>query len=205
MRSRYGTCSSCGARVVWMRTAAGKGMPVEPETVPPGETTFDAKAGHVSHFAMCSNRDQHRRREEAPASTPPQAQQLALLPDLPAAAPEADEFGDLEAPTTAVDQGRWPFMDEARIAEFKRTLQVFRIEPGVFRAIREAQGITAPVETWSEREYFEAVALAIRTAMLRDAAAKGGVEEWQRARAQTGLEYEHEEFRRLIAGRKEAA
>lgn len=55
-------CSSCGAPIVWFKTAAGKRMPVdEPTTLPTDrEDQLDLKR-HRSHFATCKNADQHRR------------------------------------------------------------------------------------------------------------------------------------------------
>lgn len=59
-------CSSCGADIVWFRTAAGKRMPVdEASTLPTdAEHQLDLKR-HKSHFATCANADQHRRRHGA--------------------------------------------------------------------------------------------------------------------------------------------
>ncbi len=177
MRSRYGSCSSCGARIIWLRTAAGKGMPCEPDTVPPGDLNFDAKLGHVSHFAMCKDRDQHRKREEvAPAG--PRAQQLALLPDLAEARPAdgwpglveapADEWADLETAPAAPAK----FMDEEKIARIGQLLDYWGIARRDFRAIREAEGLGAPIETWDEATYHKIQALAVQTAMRRDEVAK---------------------------------
>lgn len=52
-------CRSCGAQIVWMKTAAGKNMPVDAETVEHGDEQFDSKR-HVSHFSTCPNAAQHR-------------------------------------------------------------------------------------------------------------------------------------------------
>jgi hypothetical protein len=54
-------CGSCGARIVFLRTQSGSRMPVDAETVTAGDTQYEAKAGHVSHFKTCPNADQHRK------------------------------------------------------------------------------------------------------------------------------------------------
>lgn len=56
--SGRGTCSSCGAAIIWVKTAAGNTMPVDPET-------------DESHFATCPNASQHRKRRpvDAPADS----------------------------------------------------------------------------------------------------------------------------------------
>jgi hypothetical protein len=58
---RITRCSSCRAQIVWLKTAAGKNMPVDADTVKPEDTEFDADSDHVSHFATCPNAQQHRR------------------------------------------------------------------------------------------------------------------------------------------------
>ena len=54
------TCRSCGAEIVWLKTAAGKNMPIDAETWEPGDDEFDHKR-HTSHFATCPDSNQHRR------------------------------------------------------------------------------------------------------------------------------------------------
>lgn len=53
-------CRSCGASIVWLKTEAGKNMPVDADTVDEGDEEFDNDK-HVSHFATCPNSDKHRR------------------------------------------------------------------------------------------------------------------------------------------------
>ena len=53
-------CRSCKAPIVWLRTAAGKTMPVNPDTVAEDCETYDAAALHTSHFATCPNASRHR-------------------------------------------------------------------------------------------------------------------------------------------------
>lgn len=60
-----GTCRSCGASVIWAKTAKGKSMPLE--AVPPSEgnvrvnkdgvAEYGAKGSgpYVSHFATCKD------------------------------------------------------------------------------------------------------------------------------------------------------
>jgi hypothetical protein len=57
---RITRCSSCRARIVFLRTAAGKQMPVEADTVEATDETFEA-GRHESHFAKCAAADKHRR------------------------------------------------------------------------------------------------------------------------------------------------
>lgn len=56
---RTTSCRSCAALVVWMRTAAGKNMPVDADSVDvatlewdAGKPVFDPDE-HTSHFATC--------------------------------------------------------------------------------------------------------------------------------------------------------
>lgn len=46
-------CKACGAEIVFLRTAAGKLMPVDAETVSPEDTEYEPESGHVSHFKTC--------------------------------------------------------------------------------------------------------------------------------------------------------
>lgn len=53
-------CKSCGAEIVWLKTAIGKSMPVDVDTVTNGEKTFN-HGKHVSHFATCPQANKHRK------------------------------------------------------------------------------------------------------------------------------------------------
>ena len=57
---RITRCNSCRARIIFLETAAGKKMPVDADTVEPGDQVFDLER-HESHFASCPNATQHRR------------------------------------------------------------------------------------------------------------------------------------------------
>lgn len=57
---RITRCRSCHAQIIWFKTAAGKNMPVDADTVEPDDEELDLKR-HVSHFATCKQADQHRR------------------------------------------------------------------------------------------------------------------------------------------------
>jgi hypothetical protein len=57
---RIRRCRSCNARIIWLKTQAGKNMPVDADTVDHDETEFDP-AKHVSHFSSCPNANQHRK------------------------------------------------------------------------------------------------------------------------------------------------
>jgi hypothetical protein len=54
-------CSSCRARIVWLKTAAGNNMPVDADTVESDDDQFVGER-HTSHFATCPNANQHRRK-----------------------------------------------------------------------------------------------------------------------------------------------
>lgn len=58
---RITRCKSCRARIIWLKTAAGKNMPVDADTVEPDHDEFDAAKGHVSHFSTCPDANKHRR------------------------------------------------------------------------------------------------------------------------------------------------
>ena len=76
-----GYCRSCGARIRWIKTVAGKAMPCNatpirfergggPETfvTPEGKVERGKRdhegelTGYISHFATCPYADRHRRR-----------------------------------------------------------------------------------------------------------------------------------------------
>lgn len=78
-------CKSCGAEIIWLKTAAGRNMPVDAEEVyfyadKDGKELFvtdngvvvrgvqaepntipHPRIGYVSHFATCPNADTHRK------------------------------------------------------------------------------------------------------------------------------------------------
>jgi hypothetical protein len=83
-------CRSCGAAVIWTRTAAGKAMPVDAEPVDGGNVLLsrgpadvgiptatvvgkrvqpsifgDDSPRYTSHFATCPHADTHRRPRHA--------------------------------------------------------------------------------------------------------------------------------------------
>lgn len=60
---RCRSCRSCGASIIWLKTMAGKNMPVDYDSVHSLETTFNPKGGHVSHFSTCPNASRHRKRK----------------------------------------------------------------------------------------------------------------------------------------------
>lgn len=53
-------CRSCDADIVWLKTAAGKDMPVDAASASPEDQVFDAKK-HKPHWATCPNADRHRK------------------------------------------------------------------------------------------------------------------------------------------------
>lgn len=70
------TCRSCGEPVRWVKTSAGKNMPLDPHPVPNGNIEL-VRGGHgwvaevvdpdpevlryVSHFVTCPDAKRHRR------------------------------------------------------------------------------------------------------------------------------------------------
>lgn len=74
----FGTCRQCGDRILWVKTQAGKNMPVNPELInykavpggkerivtPEGAVVAGEKCsveeadgyGYISHFATCARR-----------------------------------------------------------------------------------------------------------------------------------------------------
>ena len=52
-------CNSCHADIVWLKTKAGKNMPVDLDDPRPSGI-FD-RATHTSHFETCPNADRHRK------------------------------------------------------------------------------------------------------------------------------------------------
>lgn len=70
-------CRSCDESIVWMKTAAGKNIPVDADSIDEDTLEFvhNEQAGrpdyrspvfdpdeHVTHFRTCPNADEHRRR-----------------------------------------------------------------------------------------------------------------------------------------------
>lgn len=74
----YGTCRICGERILWVKTKAGRSMPVDPELInyravpggkerivtPEGMVVAGEKCstdgaegyGYISHFATCARK-----------------------------------------------------------------------------------------------------------------------------------------------------
>ena len=59
-RPKVAHCRSCQARIVWLRTKAGKRIPVDAGTVEAGAKEYDPKR-HISHFATCPEAAKFRR------------------------------------------------------------------------------------------------------------------------------------------------
>lgn len=59
MRVRH--CGSCRAPIVFLRTSGLKPMPVNAETVRPGDFIYE-HGRHVTHFSTCPDSDKWRRR-----------------------------------------------------------------------------------------------------------------------------------------------
>jgi hypothetical protein len=58
---RITRCRSCHAKIIWFKTAAGKNMPVDADTVEPGDDELDLDR-HQSHFASCPDANKFRKR-----------------------------------------------------------------------------------------------------------------------------------------------
>lgn len=81
----FGTCAYCGRQIMWVKTKAGKNMPVDPTMInyrrpndgekakekivtPQGEVVSADRAtsdrsegfGYISHFATCTGRGKRR-------------------------------------------------------------------------------------------------------------------------------------------------
>lgn len=56
---RVTRCRSCRARIIWLKTGAGKNMPVDADSVEAADELFLPER-HVTHFRTCPNADQHR-------------------------------------------------------------------------------------------------------------------------------------------------
>lgn len=87
------TCKSCGAEIRWVKTMAGKNMPMDTEPTKGfvivhagdggwklegdggGYSHSEATARQVevytSHFATCPNADEHRKKAEVPGGSQP--------------------------------------------------------------------------------------------------------------------------------------
>lgn len=59
---RITRCSSCRARIIWFKTAAGKNMPVDADSVLPTDEALELPR-HIVHWSTCPNANQHRRRK----------------------------------------------------------------------------------------------------------------------------------------------
>lgn len=59
---RQKRCKACRARIIFLKTATGKSMPVDADTVEATDEMFDHER-HESHFAKCPAADRFRRRQ----------------------------------------------------------------------------------------------------------------------------------------------
>jgi hypothetical protein len=59
---RIRRCSSCGARIVWLVTKNLKHIPVDADTVNPGDEKLELPR-HISHFATCPDAKKFRRKK----------------------------------------------------------------------------------------------------------------------------------------------
>jgi hypothetical protein len=54
------SCRECGADIVFLRTASGKTMPVNAESVEPDDVDYE-HGRHVTHWSTCTNPERFRR------------------------------------------------------------------------------------------------------------------------------------------------
>jgi len=59
--TKVSKCRSCQAYIVWMKTEAGKNIPVDADSVEEGDELF-VPGEHVSHFSTCPDADRWRKR-----------------------------------------------------------------------------------------------------------------------------------------------
>lgn len=57
---RITRCRSCRKQIIFLKTASGKAMPVNADTVEPNDQEFDHER-HESHFADCPKADSFRK------------------------------------------------------------------------------------------------------------------------------------------------
>jgi len=57
-------CRSCGEEIVFVKTAAGKKMPIDADTWTEGEEYFEPRV-HRSHFATCPQAEQFRKKQSS--------------------------------------------------------------------------------------------------------------------------------------------
>jgi hypothetical protein len=64
--TRVTTCreASCGRQIVFLKTAAGKTIPIDAETFETGDEQFDGNR-HVTHFRTCPAANSFRTRERS--------------------------------------------------------------------------------------------------------------------------------------------
>ena len=54
------SCRTCGEDIVFLMTIGGKRMPVNADTVEPGDTIYE-HGRHVSHFSSCDQPGKRRK------------------------------------------------------------------------------------------------------------------------------------------------
>lgn len=54
-------CKSCRAHIEWIRTPAGKNIPIDPARIVIIDDLGQSVAGHISHFATCPDAAKHRK------------------------------------------------------------------------------------------------------------------------------------------------
>jgi len=61
IKTSIGKCRSCGAKIIWVKTKAGKNMPIDFDVKFIDDEEFSAPIGHISHFSTCPVADKFRK------------------------------------------------------------------------------------------------------------------------------------------------
>lgn len=70
------SCSRCGAAIIWVKTARGKNLPLDPEpSTSPHEGNFVLRDGVAVYV-----RDEHRKRQFGPAGEPRPGSEPVYIP-----------------------------------------------------------------------------------------------------------------------------
>lgn len=54
--ARNDECGKCGEEIVFLKNKNSKWVPIDAETISPGDSQFEPKSGHVLHFDTCRER-----------------------------------------------------------------------------------------------------------------------------------------------------
>ena len=63
-KRKGGTCRGCGVYIEWIKTTAGKDMPVDPAEITIVTATGETKRGFIPHWATCPKANQFKKHEK---------------------------------------------------------------------------------------------------------------------------------------------